>query len=112
VRPPIVVFEGKDVSFFPDSGAAAAALEGPDVYQGIYQAYDADAQCLVLRSTGGPTDYSAAVVVEDSDTRHVDVNGLQKLLRQYLVGRGGTVPDDTPVAALLDLAVAISRPGR
>ena len=60
MRPPIIIAEGLDVSFFRSAEAAALALEGPDVVDGIYRAYDADGRPLALAARGGPRRPAAA----------------------------------------------------
>jgi hypothetical protein len=104
VRPPIIVVEGLDVSFFPSPSAAAAALEGPDVIDGIYQAYDADGRRLVLKSAGGAADYSAVVVVEESGV--IESDALSQLLREYLAAAGQHVPPRSSIAELVELGIA------
>jgi hypothetical protein len=106
MRAPIVIAEGLDVSFFGSTDAAALALEGPDVIEGIYRAFDADARPLLLRSNGGPTDYSAQVEISLQPGARPDVIGLSTLLREYLGATRQAVPQDAPLAALLDRAVA------
>jgi hypothetical protein len=61
LQPLIVVVEGHDAMYLRTVDEAARALEGPDVLEGIYEAYDATGVRIELASDGGPDDYSAAV---------------------------------------------------
>ena len=106
MRPPIVIAEGLDVSFYGSSDAAALALEGPDVIEGIYRAFDADARPLLLSSHGGPTDYSAAVEIGLQPGARPDPAGLSTLLREYLSATRQPVPEDAPLSTLLEQAIA------
>jgi hypothetical protein len=106
MRPPIIIAEGLDVSFYGSADAAALALEGPDVIEGIYRAFDADARPLLLSSSGGPSDYSARLDISLYPGASPDVRGLSTLLREYLTATGQYVPDDAPLEALLKQAQA------
>ena len=46
--PIIIVADGTDVDFFSSEEAAALSLEAVDVQDGVYQAYDADANFLTI----------------------------------------------------------------
>jgi len=106
LQPPIVVAEGRDVRLFSSVEEAARALEGPDVLDGIYEAYDATGFCLELTSRGGPEDYSATVSLRVPTVPHVDAERLCRLLRECLEHDGMTVAADASVARLLDTVIA------
>lgn len=106
LQPPIVVIEGKDVRVFRTVDEAARAVEGPDVLEGIYEAYDATGVRIELASDGDPVDYSAAVSLSVPAVPEVEAARLCRLLLQYLEARGSTVAADASVALLLDMVIA------
>lgn len=106
MRPPIIIAEGLDLSFFRSAEAAATALEGPDVIDGIYRAYDADGLPLALASRGEPPDYNAVVEIAPPADGSRDQAGLAALLREYLGAVGQHAPERAPLSALLEQAVA------
>jgi len=61
---PIFIVDGLDISAYRSAADAALQLEGPDVLAGTYRVYDAKGHEFTLRSSGGPTDYSAKVTAQ------------------------------------------------
>jgi hypothetical protein len=102
---PIVVADGLDVSLFDSLEAAAAALEGPDVLDGIYVGYDATGQPLEFLASGGPQDYSSPVHVGLSDGPSTP-DALKQLLTRYLLHFGEILPPQPSLDLLLARTVA------
>lgn len=107
LEPPIVVVEGHDVMVFRTVDDAARALEGPDVLEGIYEAYDATGVRIDLTSDGGPDDYSAVVALSVPAVPPVEAARLCRLLQEHLEHAGATVAVDASVARLLDAVIAL-----
>lgn len=107
IVPPVVVVDGLDVSFFRTPEEAGRALEGPDVLEGLYVAYDATGQPLDLHSEGGPSDYSARVWFSRRSGPPA-TGDLEKVLRDFLVALGESVPPEAGLDTLLARAIAKS----
>ena len=50
---PIFVFEGNDLSLFGDFNSLVTGLEGIDVEDGVYQAYDSRGRVVGLKAHDG-----------------------------------------------------------
>ena len=101
MRPPIVLDEHGDISFFPSVEAAARYVEPIDVRNGEYIAYDSSGFLLKLV----PTEPVVSIFGYLSDRPHQDQ--LELVLRSFVEqASGGPVPVEvTSLEGLLALCV-------
>ena len=102
VTAPIFIVDGLDISAYRSPADAALQLEGPDVLAGDYRVYDANGHKFIMRSSGGPKDYSAKVTAQLADEPAVPQE-LAEALRATLKALGLDVP---PRSSLPDLVWA------
>ena len=77
MKPPIIVNEHGDVSFFASVAAAAAYLEPVDVRNGEYVVYDSSGSVLQVV----PADPHVLILESPSDAS--DASGLLNVLRSF-----------------------------
>lgn len=104
ITPPVIVCEGLDLSFYDSIEAAEMAMEGPDVLNGIYLAFDSKGKILDLLSDGGPHDYSARVRIEEGE-REAAPDELVNILSRYLNAIGVEPPEPRTLNTLLARAI-------
>lgn len=104
INQPIIISEGLDLSFYDSTENAELALEGPDVLDGIFEAFDSKGHVLELRSEGGPHDYSARVRIEERQGETAPDKLIDILLR-YLEAIGVEPPKQRSLDTLVACAI-------
>jgi hypothetical protein len=92
ISPPIVVIDGSDISIYKSVSEAERHLEGPDVKDGRYLAYDSEGRLLKLDAIGvkrtslfvgiSMVDIGYVKITAESETLHVEP--LKDLLIKFL----------------------------
>lgn len=102
--PPFFVFEGLDLTLCDSLGEIENSLEGVDVADGIYEAFDAKGRVIGLKASGVRRGRFTVEVgqtyVETVAETPAGAERLARLLRDYLRAAGQPASD---VAALRDL---------
>ena len=110
ISPPIFVFEGLDLSIYDSIDSMRRGLEGVDVDDGIYEAFDS-VGCLLRLSASGVERGTFVLAIgeigkvarEQTPTAPVR---FYTLLWDYLKAIGHTPPTGAPLSALVAASVA------
>lgn len=97
--PPIFCAEGDDVSCHASADALARHLEGPDLLDGVYRAFDSAGRPLLLSTDEDAQGYSARVYVSLSPAPS-DPDALRRMLAPVLARHGVTTGPAVPLEAL------------
>ncbi|MGC1175935.1 hypothetical protein [Polaromonas sp.] len=88
---PIFVFEGNDLSLFDDIHTLTTTLEGVDIEDGMYQAYDSRGRVIGLEAHGvkrGVFMVEIGTVVVSGISARPSVEEFEERLRSYLKACG------------------------
>ncbi|ABE43580.1 hypothetical protein [Polaromonas sp. JS666] len=88
---PIFVFDGNDLSLFDSFNSLTTALEGVDVEEGVYTAYDSSGRVVFLQATGvarGRFTVEIGRVIVGPVSEAPDVADFGRRLRSYLQACG------------------------
>ena len=105
---PIFVFEGNDLSLFDDFDSLMTSLEGIDVEDGVYQAYDARGRAVELKAHGvkrGRFTVEVGRVAVGEVGAHPSSEEFEGRLRSYLVTRGEDVEREMSTEELVDACI-------
>jgi len=84
---PIFVFDGNDLSLFASFNSLTTSLEGVDVEDGVYAAYDSSGRAVALQASGvsrGRFTVEIGRVVVGAVSETPDVAAFGGRLRSYL----------------------------
>jgi hypothetical protein len=110
MKPPIIVSESGDLSIFRSVQDAEQYLEGPDVLENLYVAYDCEGRLLRLEAKGAKNSKFlrmttwdiGKVIITSTESEPSHVKDLEKLLRGFLE-KLGTTPSSLEGATLTEL---------
>ena len=113
--PIIIVADGTDVDFFSSEEAAALSLEAVDVQDGVYQAYDADANFLTVSLPEGfkktrflcftLLNSDGKIAISDNAVKRTNKKGeLCRILCSYYHKIGIVCPDQSTLETLIKTA--------
>lgn len=113
ITPPFLVFEGHDLSIYDSLDWIETDLEGVDVEDGIYEAFDSSGRVIRFKATGVKR---GKFTVEIGET-HVDsveatptgAGRLYNLLRDHLREIGQAMPHEASLNDLVAKCVSVHR---
>lgn len=109
---PIFVFEGNDLSLFDDFDSLVTGLEGIDVEDGVYQAYDSRGQVVGLKAQGvmrGRFVVEVGTVAIGGVNAQPSVQEFEERLRSYLEARGENSHGEISTEELVDVCISHAR---
>ena len=107
-KPPIVIDEDGYLEVYPTVAMARRAVEGLDVIDGVYDAFDSDGRPLLLVA------YGNLVAIELPPESHPDPAELERRLRDFIQSVGAarvglTNLDDAPLQVMLEALLKFER---
>ena len=109
---PILVFDGNDLSVFGDVRSVCTGLEGIDVEDGVYQAYDSHGRVVELKACGvkrGRFGVEVGTVAVGRLSEHSDGEEFEGRLRSYLAACGEDAPQHWGIRELVDACIRHAR---
>lgn len=105
VSPPLLVFEGGDLSIFRSLAEVESALEGIDVEDGVYEAFDSAGRVVSLKASGVVRGQHVVDIgrtrVESVETLPTAGDRLKRLLHEHLGAIGRAMPIGTDLRDLV-----------
>ena len=105
---PIFVFDGNDLSLFASFDSLTIALEGVDVEDGVYAAYDSSGRAVALTASGvlrGCFTVEIGRVVVGDVNATPDVTEFDGRLRSYLHACGEGKSEETTLQELVHACI-------
>jgi len=103
--PPLVVFDGCDLSLYGSFDELERDLEGIDVEDGVYEAFDAIGGVVRLSATGVERGRFRVTIgethVDSVEATPTGASRLHELLGQHLEAVGRPAPPDAPLEDLV-----------
>lgn len=113
ITPPFFVFEGHDLSIFDSLDSIEGGLEGVDVEDSIFEAFDAIGRVVRLEATGAKRG-KFIVDIGETHVKSVDPTAtgaarLYNLLIQYLQAIGRTIPHEARLNDLVAECISLDK---
>jgi hypothetical protein len=105
---PILVFEGNDLSLFDDFDSLTTALEGIDVEDGVYQAYDSRGRAVELKAGGvkrGRFMVEVGTITVGGISTHPSSEEFKSRLRWYLAALGQDFDSEMSTEELVNACI-------
>ena len=109
---PVFVFDGNDLSVFGDMRSLCTGLEGVDVEDDVYEAYDAQGHALELKASGvkrGRFGVEIGTVAVGRLSEHPNGEEFVGRLRSYLAACGVVAPQHSSTQELVDACIRRAR---
>jgi hypothetical protein len=110
LSPPVLVFDGLDLSIYPTIESICADLEGIDVENGVYKVFDSMGRVIRLTTAGVKQGRwvvnIGTIVAADVETTPTGATYLYGLLRDHLSAIGRTVPSQAILSDLVAMCVS------